>query len=72
MKFEDLTEREKEHLKRMWTVDRADWVLHDQNGHLLPLHLKLRAAGLIEDSEVHDYVVSKMQEAGVPVVDFIP
>jgi hypothetical protein len=72
MRFEELTEREKAHYERMWTVDKARWVLHAVHGRLGPLNLESHTVRLLEDPEIHDYVVGKMQEAGVPIVGRVP
>jgi hypothetical protein len=53
--------------RRMWTDDRAEWlVLTDQDGtHELAFHVPSHSALLIEDAVISKWVVEEMQKAGI-------
>jgi hypothetical protein len=64
--------------RAMWTTERDEWVLVQEDpeqtpsSFLLPFHVPTRAARILDDQSVAEAVVQRMLDAGIPVVDNLP
>jgi hypothetical protein len=70
--FEDLTPDEQEDYRRIWTDEVADWVLRPgrKNPDRLMAFNVVRKSMMVFDNELlRSYVIAKMLEAGVRVID---